>query len=85
MMKVTFLGHACFLLDDGKYKLLTDPFLTGNPLAAVPADQVEADYIFVTHGHGDHLGDAVDIARRTGAPVCCTADLGNALFAHAGV
>ena len=85
MMKVTFLGHACFLLDDGKYKLLTDPFLTGNPLAAVPADQVEADYIFVTHGHGDHLGDAVDIARRTGAPVCCTADLGNALFAPAGV
>lgn len=85
MMKVTFLGHACFLLDDGKYKLLTDPFLTGNPLAAVPADQVEADYIFVTHGHGDHLGDAVDIARRTGAPVCCTADLGNAVFAPAGV
>ena len=85
MMKVTFLGHACFLLDDGKYKLLTDPFLTGNPLAAVPADQVEADYIFVTHGHGDHLGDAVDIARRTGAPVCCTADRGNALFAPAGV
>lgn len=85
MMKMTFLGHACFLLDDGKYKLLTDPFLTGNPLAAVPADQVEADYIFVTHGHGDHLGDAVDIARRTGAPVCCTADLGNAVFAPAGV
>ena len=85
MMKLTFLGHSCFLLDDGTHKLLTDPFLTGNPLAAVSADQVEADYIFVTHGHGDHLGDAVDIARRTGAPVCCTADLGSAIFTPAGV
>lgn len=84
-MKLTFLGHACFLLDDGQHKLLTDPFLTGNPLAAVPADQVEADFIFVTHGHGDHVGDAVAIAKRTGAPVCCTADLGSAVFTPAGV
>lgn len=84
-MKLTFLGHACFLLDDGQHKLLTDPFLTGNPLAAVSADQVEADFIFVTHGHGDHVGDAAAIAKRTGAPVCCTVDLAEALFAHAGV
>ena len=60
-MKLQFLGHACFLLDDGVHKVLTDPFLTGNGLAAVPADQAEADFIFVTHGHSDHTGDAVAI------------------------
>ena len=84
-MKIQFLGHACFLLDDGACKALVDPYLTGNPLAAVPADQVEADMIFVTHGHGDHVGDAVEIARRTGARVCCTAELAKALFGPAGI
>jgi len=49
--------------------LLIDPFLTGNPLAAVSADEVEADYILVSHAHGDHLGDAVAIAQRTGATI----------------
>ena len=73
-MKLQFLGHACFLLDDGIHKVLTDPFLTG---AGRPewAEKVDPDVIFVTHGHGDHVGDAAAIARRTGAPVCCTADL----------
>lgn len=84
-MKIRFLGHACFLLDDGACKVLVDPFLTGNPLAAVSADEVEADMIFVTHGHGDHVGDAVAIARRTGAQVCCSVDLAEAVFGPAGV
>lgn len=84
-MKLQFLGHACFLLTDGACRVLTDPFLTGNPLAAVPADQVEADFIFVTHGHSDHTGDAVSIARRTGAAVCCTVDLADGVFGPAGV
>lgn len=84
-MKIQFLGHACFLLDDGSCKALVDPFLTGNPLAAVSADAVEADMIFVTHGHGDHVGDAVDIARRTGAQICCSVDLAEAVFGPAGV
>jgi len=53
----------------GGATLLTDPFLTGNPLAAVTADEVSADYILVSHAHGDHLGDAVPIARRTGATI----------------
>ena len=68
-MELQFLGHSCFLLHDGTSKVLTDPFLTGNVLAAAAANQVEADFIFVTHGHGDHVGDAVDIAKRTGATV----------------
>ena len=84
-MKLQFLGHACFLLDDGAHKVLTDPFLTGNALAAAAADPVEADFIFVTHGHSDHTGDAVAIAQRTGATVCCTVDLADGVFSPAGV
>ena len=54
-MHITFLGHACFLLNDGQHRILIDPFLTGNPLAPVSADEVDADYILITHGHGDHF------------------------------
>ncbi len=84
-MKLTFLGHACFLIDTGKEKILTDPFLTGNALASVSADEVQADYICVTHGHGDHLGDAVAIAKRTGAKIITTVDMGEAVFAPEGL
>ena len=69
MIKYTYYGHASFLLDDGTSKVLTDPFLTGNPLAAIQTDEVECDYILLTHAHGDHLGDAPAIAKRTGAMV----------------
>lgn len=69
MIKYTYYGHASFLLDDGTSKVLTDPFLTGNPLAPIQADEVECDYILLTHAHGDHLGDAPTIAKRTGAMV----------------
>ena len=69
MVKYSYYGHACFQLDDGKYKVLVDPFLTGNPLASIRVDQAEADFILVTHAHGDHLGDAPEIAKRTGAEV----------------
>lgn len=79
-MNLTFLGHACFLLDDGRHRILIDPFLTGNPLAPVGAEDVAADYILVTHGHGDHVGDTVAIARRTGAVICCSVDLADGLF-----
>jgi L-ascorbate metabolism protein UlaG (beta-lactamase superfamily) len=68
-VKVTWYGHACFSVEGGGATLLLDPFLTGNPLAPVSADEVQADYILVSHAHGDHLGDAVPIARRTGATV----------------
>ena len=65
-MKITWLGHSAFLLE-GKDRILIDPFLTGNPKASTTADKVDCDIICVTHGHGDHLGDAVAIARRTDA------------------
>ena len=57
MVKFNYYGHACFQLDDGKYKLLFDPFLTGNPQATIKPDEVKADYIFLTHAHSDHVGD----------------------------
>ena len=84
-MQLTFLGHACFLLDDGTHKVLIDPHLSGNPLAAAKADEVDADFICVTHGHGDHIGDSVEIAKRTGATVFCTVDLAGAVYKPAGV
>jgi L-ascorbate metabolism protein UlaG (beta-lactamase superfamily) len=69
MLTYTYYGHSCVLLDDGKYKVLTDPFLTGNPKAAIKAEDVECDYILVSHAHADHLGDAPEIAARTGATI----------------
>jgi L-ascorbate metabolism protein UlaG (beta-lactamase superfamily) len=68
-IELTWYGHSCWLIKTPQATLLIDPFLTGNPVAPVKADQVKADYILVSHGHGDHLGDTVDIAKRTGATV----------------
>ncbi len=74
-MKVTFLGHAAVSITTNSHTILIDPFLTGNALAPVKADEVHADAILVTHGHGDHLGDTVAIAKRTGALVVACAEL----------
>ncbi len=74
-MEVQFLGHACFSLSDGDTTVLIDPFLTGNPKAAISAEDVAATTILLTHGHVDHLGDTVPIARRTGAPVIAIVEL----------
>jgi L-ascorbate metabolism protein UlaG (beta-lactamase superfamily) len=68
-VKATWFSHACFLIQSAKAKILIDPFITGNPLAPVKADSLSADYILVSHGHGDHVGDTVAIAKRTGAMV----------------
>lgn len=67
--EITWLGHSCFAVHTGKHKLLLDPFLNDCPTAPIKAEEVEADFILVTHGHFDHVGDTVSIAKRTGAQV----------------
>jgi L-ascorbate metabolism protein UlaG (beta-lactamase superfamily) len=67
--KLTWYGHATLGLETGGHKLIIDPFFTGNPAAPIAAEAVEADFILVSHGHGDHVGDTVSIAKRTGATV----------------
>ena len=74
--KLTFLGHSAFQIETSGRVILIDPFLTGNPQASVSADQVQADYIIVSHGHGDHVGDTVAIANRTGATVISNHEIG---------
>lgn len=69
MSILTWYGHAALGLETGGSHILIDPFFSGNPAAITSADAVQADFILVTHGHGDHLGDTVAIARRTGALV----------------
>jgi len=67
--KITWYGHATLGLDTDGHHLIIDPFFTGNPAASTTADKVQADYILITHGHGDHVGDGVSLAKRTGAEV----------------
>ena len=72
---VRWLGHAAFHLSGAGADVLIDPFLTGNPKAAATADELPADVIALTHGHADHIGDTVDIAKRTGAKVLAIVEL----------
>lgn len=74
---VTFLGHACLKLTINEQVVLVDPFLApDNPVATVTANDVTPDYILVTHGHGDHVGQTVALAQRTGAPVITLVEVG---------
>lgn len=69
-MKLTFYGHSCFQVMIGSKKILFDPFITYNELAKdIDVNQIETDYIFLSHGHADHIADAVSIAQRTGCKV----------------
>jgi len=73
--RLRWLGHSCLLLESDGRHLLIDPFLSGNPAAAATAAEVPADFILVSHGHGDHVGDTVAIAKRTGATVICNYEI----------
>lgn len=75
MAELTYLGHACFLLSQGHDSLLFDPFLTDNPFQIAQAADISPNYILVSHGHFDHMGDTVSIANRTGATVISTAEI----------
>jgi L-ascorbate metabolism protein UlaG (beta-lactamase superfamily) len=78
-MDIRFLGHAAFELTEGDTRVLVDPFLTGNPKAAVKADELEPTHIFLTHGHADHIGDTAEIAKRTGAQVVAIVEIADEL------
>jgi L-ascorbate metabolism protein UlaG (beta-lactamase superfamily) len=80
-MEIRFLGHAAFELRDGDTTVLIDPFLTGNPKAAVRAEELSPTAILLTHGHVDHIGDTVSIAKRAGADVVAIVELAGELTA----
>ncbi len=77
-MKFTYFGHACFSVKAGGKTLLFDPFVSPNPLAEkIDVKKIEADFILVSHGHGDHVADVVEIAERTGATVIAPYEVGS--------
>lgn len=75
MLYLTYHGHSCFSLEDGKYHIIIDPYLNGNPQAEVKPSDVSPTHILLSHGHGDHLGDALEIALRTQALIIAPSEL----------
>ena len=75
MPKLTFLGHSAFLVESNDHKLIIDPFLTDNPKASMAAEDVEVDFVLLTHGHGDHFGDSIEIAKRNDATIIAPNEL----------
>ncbi len=77
MPTARFLGHSCVHVTNGKHNLIIDPFISGNPKAAVKPEEIEADYVLLTHGHGDHIGDGIEIAKKNKATVIANFELAN--------
>jgi len=82
--QITFYGHGTFGIKIGSYQLLIDPFLSDNPQTKVGPDEVDPDYLLITHGHGDHVGDALKIIKRTGAKVIANAEVARWLAKEGG-
>jgi len=81
-VSIRWLGHSAYAFDIDGHKLLIDPFVSGNPVAKAAANELEAEVILLTHAHGDHVGDSVEIAKRTGALVVCNFEMGDWFMAH---
>jgi L-ascorbate metabolism protein UlaG (beta-lactamase superfamily) len=84
-IRLTWLGHSAWQLQVAGATIQIDPFLTGNPAAQVAAETLAADFICLTHGHGDHLGDTAEIARRTSATVVCNYEIATWLGEKHGI
>jgi L-ascorbate metabolism protein UlaG (beta-lactamase superfamily) len=76
---INFIGHSAFTIQHGDMLIAIDPFITGNPVARIEAESVSPDLILLTHGHNDHVGDTIELSKRTDAPVVCTFELGEVL------
>ena len=74
-MRLTWFGHSCFLLETGTHRLLFDPWLNTNPVSPIKAADVRCDFIFCSHAHEDHMGDALEIARTNHAPIIAPYEL----------
>ena len=74
-MKVEFCGHACFVISSDGHSVIIDPFLTGNPAASCKPDDVKVEAVLLSHGHGDHVGDAISIAKKNNATVVAPFEL----------
>ncbi|MEO8088200.1 MAG: metal-dependent hydrolase [Bacteroidota bacterium] len=82
-MEITYYGHSCFSIDVSNKTLLFDPFITGNPLAKdIDIKKLKADYILISHGHGDHIGDTIELARQTNATVIAAYEITNWVTNH---
>jgi L-ascorbate metabolism protein UlaG (beta-lactamase superfamily) len=77
MPKVTYLGHSAFYLEGKKGRLVIDPFISGNPNAKVKPQDIKVDFVLLSHGHGDHIGDALEIAKANGATIVAPFELAN--------
>ncbi|MFC2130123.1 metal-dependent hydrolase [Bacteroidota bacterium] len=77
MLKLTYLSHSSFLLEDETHQVVIDPFLTGNANAPVKPEEINAQFVVLTHAHGDHVGDAFDIAKRNDATIIAVNELAN--------
>jgi len=75
--QITFYGHATIGIETGDFHLIVDPYFKGNVAIKTKMEEVKADYLLITHGHGDHLGDAIEISGRTGAMVICNTEIGD--------
>lgn len=75
MPRLTYLGHAAFKVEGSKARIVIDPFLSGNPLATVGPEEIKVDYVLLTHGHNDHLGDGIDIAKTNQATIVAPNEL----------
>ena len=77
MLKIKYLSHSSFILDDGKHSIIIAPFLTGNPNCKMKIEDVKVDYVVLTHAHGDHIGDCKQIAKQNNATVIAVNELAN--------